>query len=83
MYCVSLSVLVARELKGEFAVDLCLICRVLQNAFLTPATLLAASYHSYIPPAPAYIFSNLILSCMCLVNNFKLLLEQGRVELKK
>lgn len=63
--------------------DPSLICRASQNAFHIPATLLAISYLSYIHSPPAYIFSNLILSCIYFVSNFKLLLDQGTAELKK
>lgn len=80
---VSLSVLVTKKLRGEFVADLYLMCRASPKAFRRPATLLAISYLSYIYSLPAYVLSNLILPCMYAVNNFKLLLEQDRVELKK
>lgn len=82
-YCVSLSVRVARKLRSEFVADPSLICRASHNAFHIPATLPAISYLSYIHSPPAYIFPNLILSCIYFVSNFKLLLDQSAAELKK
>lgn len=79
----SLSLLVERKLRGEYAVDLYLMCRASRNTFYIPANLLVLSYLSHIYSSLAYVFPNLILSCMCVVNNLKLFLEQGRVKLKK
>jgi hypothetical protein len=83
VYSVSFSVPVAKMLRHESMADPYLICSASQNTFHRPATVLAISYLSYIHSPPAYIFSNLILSCIYFVSNLKLLLDQGTVELKK